>query len=314
MQAYAEMKLGFGEKAAESLKTLFGLGSAHHFVTTLTWLPKIMAQLCASAIDMSIEPQYVRQLIRERGLGPPREATSGWPRAIQIKTLGTFVLVREDQAVEFSHKVPRKPLALLKAIISAGPLGLTTAKAEGWLWPDLDGDAATQALTTALLRLRRVLGAKDAVLLGDSRLRLNESSIWIDAFAFERLSEAQNTYESALALYGGTFLPADEAEPWTVPMRDRLRARFVGLVEKNGLELESSGRLGLAIECYRRGIETDPLAEALYQGLMRCYATQGRKAEGAAVFRRLRHTLSVVLGKLPSTKSAQLGQSLLGEE
>ena len=311
MQAYTEMKLGYDAQAAESLKSLFGLGREYQFVSTLTWLPKMMADLCAGAIELSIEPQYVRRLILDRGLRPPQADSPAWPRAIEIKTLGAFVLLRDDRVVEFSRKVPRKPLALLKAIIAAGPLGLTTAKAESWLWQDLDGDAATQALSAALLRLRRVLGAKDAVLLGDSRLRLNEDLIWIDAFAFERLSDSACTHESAVSLYGGTFLPADDAEPWTVPMRDRLRARFVGLLEKTGLELESSGRVALAIECYCRGIDTDPLAESLYQGLMRCYAMQGREAEGAAAFRRLRHTLSVVLGKMPSTKSNELGQSFL---
>jgi DNA-binding SARP family transcriptional activator len=314
MQAYVETKLGLNEKASDSLTALLGIGRAHNFVSTLTWLPKMMAELCASAITLSIETQYVRGLIRERRLRPPQQDTPGWPRAIEIRTLGTFVLLRDDKPVEFSRKVPRKPLALLKAIVSAGPRGLTTAKAMSWLWPDLEGDSATQALTTALLRLRRLLGAKDSVALGDSRLCLNEALIWVDAFAFERLTDVESTYEPVLALYSGTFLPADEAEPWTATMRERLRARFVSLSEKAGLRLESSGRLALAIECYRRGIETDPLAETLYQGLMRCYAMQGRGAEGAAVFRRLRQTLSVVLGRLPSTRSNQLGQALLGEE
>ena len=61
---------------------------------------------------------------------------------------------------------------------------------------------------------------------------------------------------------------------------------------------------------YRRGIDADELAEEFYQGVMRCHAAMGRTAEGMAAFRRLRQTLSVVLGVKPSQKSEQLMQLL----
>jgi DNA-binding SARP family transcriptional activator len=53
-----------------------------------------------------------------------------------------------------------------------------------------------------------------------------------------------------------------------------------------------------------RGIEADPLAEALYQGLMRCYRQEGRSAEAIRRVRRLRQTLPVTLGVAPSPASA----------
>jgi len=64
------------------------------------------------------------------------------------------------------------------------------------------------------------------------------------------------------------------------------------------------------LECYRRGIEADELAEEFYQGVMRCHAAMGRTAEGMAAYRRLRQTLSVVLGVQPSESSEQLMQLL----
>lgn len=313
MQAYTELKLGLDQRAAQSLKALFKLGRTYDFMGMLTWIPQMMATLCAAAIEIDIEPRYVRRLIHERGLRPPVASIPAWPRSIQVMTLGSFALLRDGHAVAFGRKVPKRPLALLKAIIAAGPPGLATAKAESWLWPDLDGDAATEALTTALLRLRRLLGAKDTVLLTGSMLRLNENAIWVDAFAFERLSDADDSMEPALALYGGAFLPADEVDAWTVPVRDRLRARFAALSEKHGLALESSQQFERAVECYCRAIEADPLAETLYQGLMRCYVAQGREVEASAVFRRLRNTLSVILGKRPSPKSLLLARALFQE-
>jgi pentatricopeptide repeat protein len=64
------------------------------------------------------------------------------------------------------------------------------------------------------------------------------------------------------------------------------------------------------MDCYARGLDADDLAESFYQGLMRCHAAQGRIAEGIAVFRRLRQTLSVVLGVAPSTASEALVRRL----
>jgi DNA-binding SARP family transcriptional activator len=55
------------------------------------------------------------------------------------------------------------------------------------------------------------------------------------------------------------------------------------------------------------------LAEEFYQGVMRCHAATGRIAEGIAVYRRLRQTLSVVLGLKPSTRTEKLAQLLRDE-
>ncbi|HUF22478.1 MAG TPA: bacterial transcriptional activator domain-containing protein, partial [Burkholderiales bacterium] len=59
-----------------------------------------------------------------------------------------------------------------------------------------------------------------------------------------------------------------------------------------------------------RGLDADPLAEMFYQGLMRCYARQGRHAEAISTYRRLRQTLSVVLGVAPSAGTEALVREL----
>ena len=95
-------------------------------------------------------------------------------------------------------------------------------------------------------------------------------------------------------------------------MRERLRSRFIRLVSDTGNHYEKCGELDTAMEWFRRGIETDNLAEEFYQGLMRCYARQGRAAEGAAVYRQLRQVLSVVLGVRPSQATQALGREIMG--
>jgi DNA-binding SARP family transcriptional activator len=66
----------------------------------------------------------------------------------------------------------------------------------------------------------------------------------------------------------------------------------------------------MAIECYLRGIDCDPVIESFYQGLMRCYAHTGRRAEAVAAYRRLKHILSVALSLKPSAATENLHQRL----
>lgn len=109
-------------------------------------------------------------------------------------------------------------------------------------------------------------------------------------------SERQRLLEHALSLYRGAFLDGDAVEPWSLPTRERLRGRFIRHSAKLGRLREECGEWNKAIACYQRGAEADQLAEEFYQGLMRCYRRLDRRAEGIAVYRRLRQTLSIILG------------------
>jgi two-component SAPR family response regulator len=117
--------------------------------------------------------------------------------------------------------------------------------------------------------------------------------------------------ERALLLYRGAFLASDQDEPWSLSMRERLRAKYIRHSIELGRLCEESGQWDQAIACYQRGLEADELAEAFYQGLMRCYRHLGRRAEGVAVYRRLRQTLSVILGVSASPASEVLFRELL---
>jgi ATP/maltotriose-dependent transcriptional regulator MalT/DNA-binding SARP family transcriptional activator len=315
MEACAYLSLKEMASARAALEKMLAIGSRHKYRTNLAWIPVMIAELCARGLEWNVEPRYVRWLIRDRNLQAPRSDVPGWPRSVELRTLGDFQIAKEGEIVAFSHKAPKKPLALLKAIIAEGSRGLTTGTACERLWPDLDGDAATEALGAALHRLRRMLGHNEAVRLSEGRLSLDESLVWVDAVAFERLVEngTAEGRQQALSIYRGNFLPHDESESWTNAARERLRTRFVRLVDEVGQKHEVAGSLDEATTCYRRGIEVDPLAESLYQGIMRCLAQQNRLAEGAAVYRQLRRTLSVVLGIAPSPQSERLGRVLLGQ-
>ena len=71
--------------------------------------------------------------------------------------------------------------------------------------------------------------------------------------------------EKAIALYHGDFLPGDSDELWSLALRERLRSRFLRAVETLAQYHEAAEKFNKAVNCLRRGIEVDPVAENLYQ-------------------------------------------------
>jgi DNA-binding SARP family transcriptional activator len=277
--------------------------------------------LMAEALRLGIETDHVRDTIRRLNVRPPADAPENWPWPVKIFTLGRLEVWCDGQKLEFNGKAPRRVLALLRAIVIGGGVPIAIAHLIDTLWPDDEGDAARKTLDVTLVRLRRLLGSAERVVVRDEQVTLNRDLCWVDAWAFARNVEAIERGEEppqallytglrALESYRGSFLPADPDDPGAVVMRLRLRDLLARLVSALGGRLESAGDWEGALGCYRRGIDADELAEEFYQGVMRCHAAMGRHAEGMAAYRRLRQTLSVVLGVGPSVTSEQLMQLL----
>lgn len=285
--------------------------------------PFFLQRLCAEALSAGIEVDHVRDLVRQFRYAPPSLNVEAWPWPLRINVLGRFEIRRDDVPLTFPGKTPRKPLALLKLMAAASPEGVTEQKVLDALWPDEDGDAARNALGVALVRLRKLLGTPEAVQLKDQCLSLNSRCCWVDAWAFEQFARSVEgrlgtgdagqllaLADRATALYRGDLLPADPDEPWAMQARLKLRVRFVRLIETLGGVLEQAGQWNRALDCYYRGLDADDLVEEFYVGLMRCYGALGRPADGIAVFRRLRQTLSVVLNIPPSPAAEVMARSL----
>jgi pentatricopeptide repeat protein len=242
---------------------------------------------------------------------------------VKVYTLGEFRVLVEDQALRFHHKTPRKPLALLKVLVALGKVGVPEQKLIDVLWSEEEGDAARSAYKVALHRLRGLIG-ENAILIEGGMVSLNAKSCWVDSWEMERLVSSAGEVlsqpdpsgllgltEKAARLYRGAFLAADSDAQWAVSARERLRGRFMQLVETVGKRLEAEHCWDQAIDWYLRGLQADDLSESFYQGLMRCYRQTNRRSEALSVFRRMRQTLSVTLGIAPSERSESLYRALV---
>ncbi|MEQ6340790.1 MAG: hypothetical protein M3A44_03840 [Gammaproteobacteria bacterium] len=297
------------ERGLRTLRKALALGQRQGYRNVHGWRVCMMAMLCKKALENGIEVEYIRELIRSHDLQPPCPPLEceNWPWAVKIYTLGRFSVVKEGKSLHTtSGKVHGKPLALLKALIAFGGREVCEAQLVDALWPDADGDAGRQVLRITLHRLRSMLGNDKTVQVKDGRITLDASYCWVDIWAFERLiSQAETARptlnsEKAHSLYQGHFLNKDIEYPWALSMRERLHSKFLRHLETRGRYWENAGEWEKAIDCYRKGLEVDALAEVFYQRLMACYQQQGRRAEAMVVYQRCRTALSTLMGVAPS--------------
>ena len=197
-----------------------------------------------------------------------------------------------------------------KALAAFGAQDVSEQRLTDALWPDLQGDAAREALSVAVKRLRELLGSGEVVRHQEGRVSLDENTCWIDAHAFERklaLATRAQTAQ-ALQLYRGNFLAEEPDARWALQTRERLRSKFVRALSSEAAELEKSADWESALRLYAKGLEADDLTELFYQGVMRCLLEQDKRAEALSTYRRMRQILSVVLGIQPSKESDALYQ------
>ena len=243
----------------------------------------------------------------------PSEQTA-LKRPVTVLTLGTFGIIRNGKPVVFSGKAQKKPLLLLKALISLGGRHVRESAVTELLWPDSEGDAAHSAFSTTLSRLRHLLGSPEAVEVREGNARINPDCLWVDVWEFDRLSEqadqrskgsdlsGMENLQNAIRLYKGSFLPSDD-EFWTFPVRENVRNRFVRLVLRLGDILEEKGDLDGAQQVYERALEIDDFVEECHQRLMTCHLKRGCRAEAMAAFERCARMLSTEFGMTPSDKT-----------
>src|SRR6266536_1846108 len=67
------------------LRHALDIGARHNVKNSPPlWLPTVMSSLSARALQAGIEPDYVKRLIRARGLRPESPEIDAWPWPIRI--------------------------------------------------------------------------------------------------------------------------------------------------------------------------------------------------------------------------------------
>jgi ATP/maltotriose-dependent transcriptional regulator MalT/DNA-binding SARP family transcriptional activator len=317
ISGYLGCRSDAGQKEAqETLRAAFASHRRRECTTLFLMAPAFAAAICTLALSSGIEVEHVREIILRQGLQAPDRFAPNWPWPVAVYTLGKFDLALNGTITSPSGKAQQRPLLLLKVLLAAGDAGKTQQSLAAHLWPDADD--AKSALNVTVHRLRKLLTSDAAVNVGAGKVALSATVVWSDVAALvdicERIDHLPPNAPSAevvslasdlLNIYRGPFCDGDD-DSWLLAARDRLRNRFLAAASDLGARLEADGEWPAARRIYLRSLESEPLAESIYRGLMRCAHAMGDPTAAFSAYRRCRETLSIVLGHQPSAETEKL--------
>jgi DNA-binding SARP family transcriptional activator len=178
------------------------------------------------------------------------------------------------------------------------------------------------------LRLRRLLGTDDSLIIEGGRLTLSPTVCWVDVWCFERLlgtarDKMPHTWranfddllarrDGLLDLYRGDFLEREHPHPWALRYQERLRCRLLNVVDELGRRLEAGELWRKAAKHYQHAIALAPLSERYHRRLMACLQNLGERAEALRVYRRCRDLLRTALQVDPSARTESIRESIEG--
>jgi LuxR family transcriptional regulator, maltose regulon positive regulatory protein len=236
---------------------------------------------------------------------------------LRVHVLGPFRILTGNTPITIPPGL-RKPQEVLQALIAFGGTEVSAGVLIDALWPDSEGDAAYHVLETTLYRLRRLLGARDAVRMERGKISLSRDQLWIDMWQLEdELRHRQSSEANGIErigrlrrLYQGHFLENESEKPWILRARHELRDSLLRAIRDAARECERARRWEDAVNLYQSAIEIDSLNEALYRGLMLCHQQLGDHSEALQAYGRCRELLKNFLGVPPNEKTQALYHSV----
>jgi LuxR family maltose regulon positive regulatory protein len=269
--SFADMALAHGRPGPgiKALRLGLEIGRQYGYEHFVWWRSTAMARVCARALDEGIETNYVRALIRNRGLMPVG-TSEAWPWMFRVYALGSFRVERHGEALGGTGKAQRRPLEFLKLLVACGGEKVSESRMVDALWPRIDGDSAHRSFTSTLHRLRKLLGEDRAIVLHEGKLTLDRRYVWVDAWAFDELAarleaeknpaQYEKLAERMLALYRGPFLADETDPPWVLPPRERMRGRLARAMSRVLRYWQESGQRERAAASFQSYSEIDPIA------------------------------------------------------
>ena len=257
-------------------------------------------------------PVSVRTLRRRTIEALP--ATNVGVPSIVVHALGrTEVLVAgvEVPISKWKTKVSRD----LFLCFLAYPEGLTKEQVGLMFWPDCSSNQLKTRFKNSIYRLRTALD-RDVILFEDAVYFLDPSIDYeYDVRQFlECLAEAKEAEDpmqqvkhlkSALALYGGEYLPDVDAE-WAAIERENLRSQYL----ESALDLAQlyfqNDALEDSLTVCRRLLSEDPCLEEAHRLAMRVHAANGNRVALARQYAQCRQALQEEIGVSPSPQTEEL--------
>lgn len=191
-------------------------------------------------------------------------------------------------------------------------------------WPESSDAQARNNLRQALHALRLALPDADTFLYADTNtvswrpdapfhLDVAEFEHALEQAAVQQRTARREALEQAVGLYPADLLPSCYDE-WIVPVRERIRQRYLQALEQLIDLLETQRDFAAAVEYGRRMVRDNPLDEESYRRLMRLLSLTGDRAGALSVYHACADTLQRELGVEPSQATNDIYERLLRED
>lgn len=224
--AWCRHELGDDAQAGQLLDKAIEVGEDGTF-RYFRWLLQGSRKMLAEALRRGIRSDSARSIVQRFRYTCPDPFLDNWPWPVKVLTLGAFSVEIQGEPLSYGRKMPKRPLSLLQCLIALGGHAVAEHKLADALWPDADGDEASQRLALTLHRLRQLLGDSEAIRVSGGRVSLDPDRVWVDALRVLQASDRKQGRPPAaldMALERGDFLQDQPEEPWTLFMRSKLRA------------------------------------------------------------------------------------------
>jgi DNA-binding SARP family transcriptional activator len=265
----------------------------------------LVTQMGLPDLPQRNEPLLVQMLADVWPGGPDGPAVD----AIRIGLLGGFVVLN---GVEVVTPAPGHPATLVKVL--ALRRSLTVEQAIDLLWPDADVTTGRQRLRNLLNRLRSQSGpvverdGEALRLAADVAVDIDQFDAAVDTAYAAPVVERPGLARLALGAYAGDLLPTDPYEDWAAASRERLRRRYLGLVDVVAADAIERGDLDEAVRLLDLAIEREPLEEHRYVTIAEALLALGRRSAARDVVERAFAVLDD-LGVSPGSDLVRVGRS-----
>ena len=299
------------EKGLEFLQNGFATGASQGYMNLASLNNAMLSRLCLKALEHNIEDDYTHSLIRKRNLVPPKEMiiSEKWPFVVRIYTIGRFDLIVNNQSVRFIGKVQKKPMDLLKLMITLGGKDIAISFLEDTIWPDAHGDMAHNSMKVTINRLRKILRHENALEQNYGKLSLDPDFVYIDVWELENIFSAAENADSetliilkdrALRLFSGNFLPYGDFYTLVTEKQKLLSKKMNKLLFKCCDYYEKTGNSIEEISCLLKALNFENTNELIYQKLIMAYARTGNNSEALKIYNAYVEMMRLNFGTKPS--------------
>jgi DNA-binding SARP family transcriptional activator len=250
---------------------------------------------------------------------------------INVETLGGFCIYRGLTVMEETEWDGYLPKLLLKAIVTHGSHRVPKDQLIEALWPEVEPQSGERNFKITLYRLRRDLEPDMDKAFGSSYVHLKANLIYLDEelcktdlddfLSFYRRGEKNERegnieaalflYNNAMDLYKGDFLAEELYTSWIDTKREEIRKLYINLLYRMADIQEKRGTSKVAIDCYKKIIQIDPLSEQVYQRLMTLYSNRRMRTEAIKVYEDCRKAFREGLDTEPEALTTSIYKKII---